>query len=91
MLRDFIKELRQEFGLNQTEFGQILNFSQDTISKWEKGTRLPDYKTLIKIALIFDVDMNEMLGLEECYQKYHTEITKKREEMGKITEKRIKN
>ena len=90
MLKEFIKELRLESGLNQVEFGRILNFSQDTISKWEKGTRSPDYKTLIKIALVFDVDMNEMLGLEEYRHKYHAEIAKKQADLREITNKKDK-
>ena len=88
MIKDFIKDLRHVLGLSQIEFGQIVNFSQDTISKWEKGTRSPDYKTLIKIALIFDLDMNEMLGLEEYRYKYRAEIVKKQEELRELTKKK---
>lgn len=60
-----IKELRKDKNLSQTALAQILNVTQAAVGKWETGDREPDYNTLIKIALFFDVTTDYLLGLED--------------------------
>lgn len=57
-----IKKIRQEKQLTQAEFGKLLNLSESTISLYESGKRQPEYDTLIKIAELFDVSIDYLLG-----------------------------
>jgi transcriptional regulator with XRE-family HTH domain len=36
-----IRKVRDSFGLNQTQFGQLLNVHWTTISAWERGVSAP--------------------------------------------------
>lgn len=58
-----IKEIRQENNLTQSEFGQRLSVSQDTISLWEKGRAYPNTEYVIDICKKFDVSADYLLGL----------------------------
>lgn len=58
-----LKELRNERSLNQAELAAILNVDQRTISNWEKAVREPNFDMLIKIAKLFDVTTDYLLGL----------------------------
>lgn len=40
-----------------------LNVSQRSISSWETGFREPDFATLERIAVFFDVTTDYLLGL----------------------------
>jgi len=60
-----LKELRLEMNLSQTELAKSLNVCQATISTWEKEIRQPDYDTLKKLCLFFDVSAGHFIGLED--------------------------
>lgn len=62
---EIIKNLRLENGMTQTELASLLFTSQDTISLWERGKSLPDIKSVIKMASIFNVSTDYILGVEK--------------------------
>ena len=57
-----LKKLREEKGLTQSELGKELGISPSTVGMYEQGRRKPDFETLEKIADIFNVDMNFLIG-----------------------------
>ena len=58
-----IKELRTELNITQGELAEKLGIDRSTISKWEnpEGTE-PDSQTIAKLAEIFDVSTDYLLG-----------------------------
>lgn len=60
-----IREIRYESKLNQSEFGQSISVSQDTISLWENGKSLPNTEFIILICKKYNVSADYLLGLEE--------------------------
>lgn len=60
-----IKSLRLENGMIQTKLASLLFMSQDTISLWERGKSLPDVKSVIEMAKIFNVTTDYILGVEK--------------------------
>ncbi len=60
-----IKNLRKERKLTQMQLATLLCTSQDTISLWELNKSLPDIESLVKLAKIFDVSTDFLLGLEK--------------------------
>jgi transcriptional regulator with XRE-family HTH domain len=60
-----IRQLRQERHLTQTQFGQVLNLAESTISLYESNHRSPDYHILLQIADYFDVSVDYLLGLTD--------------------------
>ena len=59
---EMLKYLRQRAGYSQQDLADLLKISQSTIGMYEQGRRSPDYETLEKIADIFNVDMNFLMG-----------------------------
>lgn len=62
MLGENIKILRKQKGYTQDELACRLHVVRQTVSKWEKGISVPDADTLSRMADIFEVDVNELLG-----------------------------
>lgn len=62
---EIIKSLRNENNMTQTQLASLLFISQDTISLWELNKRLPDIKSVIAMAEIFNVSTDYILGLEK--------------------------
>lgn len=60
-----IKEIRLENRLNQSQFGEKLSVSQDTVSLWENGKSIPTTEYVILIAKIFGVSADYLLGLTD--------------------------
>ncbi len=56
--------LRENRNLYQKDIAKIFNVEQATVSNWEKGKRIPDSDTLIKIANYFNVSIDYLLGNE---------------------------
>ena len=63
-----IEEIRKNKGLKQKDLANILNLSRSTISSYEKGSRMVSIDTLVKISIIFNVDINYLIGTE-CISK----------------------
>ena len=59
--------LRLAAGMTQAELGEKLNYSDKSISKWERGDVTTDVFVLMQIAEIFGVDVDYLL-------KPHNEI-----------------
>ena len=50
--------------MTQEQLAQKLNLTKSVISAYETGLRLPSYDVLIRIAKIFNVSTDYLLGLE---------------------------
>lgn len=57
-----LKNIRNSRNMTQAELGQKLNVTNVSISGYESGTRSPDPETLLKIADIFHVSVDYLLG-----------------------------
>ena len=53
--------LRTGKGLTQAELGAMINYSDKTVSKWERGEALPDAFVLTQLADIFGVTVDYLL------------------------------
>lgn len=57
-----IAELRRQRGMTQAELAAKLNYSDKAVSKWERGESIPDVMTLMQIAKVFGITMDDLLG-----------------------------
>ncbi len=53
---------RKALGLTQTELAEKLNYSDKSISKWERGDGLPDLAVTAQLAEIFGLTVNDLLA-----------------------------
>ena len=57
-----LKALRKRVGLTQVELARKLHVANGTIAMWETGKREPNFETIQKIAEIFDVSIDDLIG-----------------------------
>ena len=58
-----IKQLREQRGMTQEELAKRLGVKYPAVSKWERGMAYPSMNTVIKMAELFQVSMDVVLGL----------------------------
>ena len=58
-------KLRQQAGMTQAELGEKLNYSDKTVSKWERGESMPDAYVLMQIAAIYGTTVDGLLSENE--------------------------
>lgn len=61
MIKEMLKELRNNKGISQREFAQMLGVSQQTVGSWEVGRTEPDNRMLKQIAKYFNVSIDYLL------------------------------
>lgn len=61
-LNEQITQLRKERKMSQEELAERLQVSRQSVSKWENGLSNPDTENLIRLADIFQVDVNLLIG-----------------------------
>lgn len=74
-LAEQIKALRQAAGMTQEEFAKKINVAKSTVCAYENGSRLPSYDVLIKIAGLFHVSTDNLLGHSGQYKVDVTGLT----------------
>lgn len=60
-----LRDLRNEKKLTQDDLGKMLNVSGKTIGAWERDSRQPNIEAINKIASIFNVSTDYLLGNPE--------------------------
>lgn len=60
-----LKELRTQAGLTQLQLAQRMNITKSVVSFYEKQERFPSPDILIKVATIFHVSTDYLLGLDK--------------------------
>ena len=58
--------LREKCGYDQAKVCDFLNIEQSTLSNYENGRRIPKPETLIKLAELFNVSTDYLLGLTDA-------------------------
>ena len=65
--------LRTDAGLTQAELGAMLNYSDKTISKWERAEAIPDAFVLKQLGEIFHVTVDNLLTSHDEWKPIPTE------------------
>ena len=59
--------LRTAAGMTQAELGEQLNYSDKSISKWERGEAIPDAAVLKRMSEIFGVTVDYLLNEHDAW------------------------
>jgi len=62
MFRQQLVKLRRRQNLSQEQLAHELFVSRQSISKWEQVDTSPDLATVVKLANLLQVDLNELVG-----------------------------
>lgn len=68
--KDRLKMLRKEKKLTQVKLGEMLNYGYTAIANYESGRNQPSIPDLKKIASIFDVSLDYLLGVNDIRHPY---------------------
>jgi transcriptional regulator with XRE-family HTH domain len=58
-----ITELRKAKGWSQAELAEAVEASRDIIGKYERGDNSPSIEMAIKLAQVFDVSLDYLIGI----------------------------
>ena len=65
IIAENIAHRRKELGITQKELAEKLNVSDKTLSRWETGKQIPDALTMLEIAKVLNMTINEVYGMEQ--------------------------
>lgn len=55
---------RKRAGFTQLEIAELINYSDKSVSKWERGEGVPDFYILTRLAELYGVTVNDFLADE---------------------------
>lgn len=64
-----LKEYRARIQVNQQEMGKLVGVSRQTISQIERGDYSPSVTLALKIAKVFDVNVESIFQYEEMEEE----------------------
>ena len=64
-----IKSLRKSRGITQEQLAGYLEISPQAVSRWETGASCPDISLLPQIAGLFEITVDELLGVNETEKR----------------------
>lgn len=60
-LAENLRNLIKHRGISQTDLSKKLDISTSTVNNWLQGVALPHFETLIKLRLLLDFNLDEMI------------------------------
>ncbi len=75
-----ITQLRKQHQLSQAEFAKKIDVSRTIIGNYERNTNMPSVEILLKMANIFDVSIDYIIG-EGQLSSYDKQVLKRIEEI----------
>ena len=57
-----LSEYRRLYELTQAELAEKLNYSDKSVSKWERGEGMPDVYVLSRIAELYDISVDDLIS-----------------------------
>lgn len=81
-----IKFIREQKGLSQNKFGELLNVNQTTIARWEDENRIPTIDKAIDISLKLNIPLNDLVGRDLRLKE-----EKKKKQLSQEEEKELLN
>ena len=61
-----LKFLRKENGLTQKQIAERIGLAVSAVSSYESGARYPSYEVLVKLARIYHVSTDYLMGLTDA-------------------------
>ena len=62
---DALKEQREKAGFSQSEVARRINTSHQNVSRWESGKILPSIDFCVKLADLFCISLDELVGRDK--------------------------
>lgn len=60
-ISEIIKNKRNELSITQNDLAQSLYVSKRSITNWETGKTTPDIDTLVRLAKLYDISLDDLL------------------------------
>ena len=73
MLGTKLADLRKRHGFSQEALAEKMGVSRQAVSKWERGESTPDTDTLIELAKLYEVSLDELVGHKKNTADNNTE------------------
>ena len=83
-----IAAYRKRDGLTQVSLAEKLNYSDKAVSKWERGESIPDVLTLMQLADLFGVTVNDLVCDPNALPEHSA--SKLEQAMTQVSEKALK-
>jgi transcriptional regulator with XRE-family HTH domain len=68
-----IKEILKANSWSQQKLADMMEVTQQTVSRWIKGRRQPDFDTLLRLCYILKEEPNELLGFNDLTENDYKE------------------
>ena len=78
MFNKRLRRYREHREMTQKQLGQLLNYSQQTIHKWESGETSPDPDAVVRLSRALGIPLTVLLGehgVAEDSTEYQTPLT----------------
>jgi len=62
VLKDKLKELRELRKVTQTRLAELIGVSPRVYNRWENGDAIPHWESVVKIAEVLDVSLDQLAG-----------------------------
>lgn len=66
-LSENLRKFRQQNDITQEQLAEIMRVTPQAISRWENGSAYPDVTSLVTLAELFHVSIDELVGRSELY------------------------
>ena len=60
-----IKQLREARGLSQRDLGRMVGVNASAVNRWESGEKKPELVNLVRLADLFEVTLDYLMGRTE--------------------------
>lgn len=90
-LSEKLRELRTKYGYTQKYIGDYLNITRQGYAHYEKGGRTPDNQTLLQLAALYNLSIDELVNNNLIPSTLHEEASDSTYDRSNIEISKIKS
>lgn len=81
-----LQQIRESKGFTQVKLSMMVGVTQQSITFYETGTRVPSFEVAVKLARALNTSIDHLIGFNDKFHKYYNLSEKDKDTVNRMVD-----